>query len=87
MTKKQVAESVGEHFDKVRDGEVTILIWEGEVRETERHDLKKEDERGDEEECSNCAKLLQEINDFKETIHDVWKWGVIMTLGAFGWIY
>ena len=75
MTKKQVAESFEECFDKVRDGEVIILIWKGEVRETDRHDLEMGDEQGDEEECSNCAKLLREIKDLKETIHDVWKWG------------
>ena len=75
MTKKQVTESIKEYFDKVRDGEVIILVWEREANETDRHDLDKEDEQGDDEECSNSAKLLQEIKHLKEAIHDVWKWG------------
>lgn len=75
MTKGQVTESIEKYFDKVRDGEVIILIWKKEVRETDRHGLEKEKEQDDKEECSNCAKLLQEIKHLKETIQDVWKWG------------
>ncbi len=29
MTKKKIAESIEEYFEKIRDGEVIILIWKG----------------------------------------------------------
>ena len=75
MTKEQENRSVEEYFEKVRNGEVVILIMKKKDRETDLHDPEMDVEQGGVEECSNCAKLLRHIEILKESLHNMSRWG------------